>query len=215
MTIAETVARLDYSKPPPGFDIAVLPSSLTKSVTTASVWDDPNVLAAAWDYCRVYFDPPGAMNCGPLGLYVTFGPRLPRMLSRSAAWAWYDRRHALVGQIVTVLEYGDDFNEDGEREVGQRIETSQARLLDVVGPMIAFGFDKTSELDRMHAEAAVADLMSCGRAEFEGDPPIEMIRFGMWPRCLAWSDEQVAEVEFWLRDSTAEMPEVLRFGARP
>ena len=162
MTIAETVARLDYSKPPPGFDIAVLPSSLTKSVTTASVWDDPNVLAAAWDYCRVYFDPPGAMNCGPLGLYVTFGPRLPRMLSRSAAWAWYDRRHALVGQIVTV-----------------------------------------------------ADLMSCGRAEFEGDPPIEMIRFGMWPRCLAWSDEQVAEVEFWLRDSTAEMPEVLRFGARP
>lgn len=31
-----------------------------------------------------------------------------------------------------------------------------------------------------------------------------------WPRCLTWTDEQVAEVERWLRDSTAEMPEVLR-----
>lgn len=32
----------------------------------------------------------------------------------------------------------------------------------------------------------------------------------LWPRCLTWSDEQVAEVERWLADSTAEMPEVLR-----
>lgn len=31
-----------------------------------------------------------------------------------------------------------------------------------------------------------------------------------WPHCLTWSDDQVAEVERWLADSTAEMPEVLR-----
>lgn len=31
-----------------------------------------------------------------------------------------------------------------------------------------------------------------------------------WPLALTWSDEQVAEVERWLVDSTAEMPEVLR-----
>ena len=31
-----------------------------------------------------------------------------------------------------------------------------------------------------------------------------------WPRCLTWSDDHVAEIERWLVDSTAEMPEVLR-----
>lgn len=42
---------------------------------------------------------------------------------------------------------------------------------------------------------------------------LNMIRLA-WPHCLAWSDEQVDEVERWLfnwlDDSTAEMPEVLR-----
>lgn len=33
---------------------------------------------------------------------------------------------------------------------------------------------------------------------------------GAWPRCLGWSDEEVAEIERWLSDSMAEMPEVLR-----
>ena len=31
-----------------------------------------------------------------------------------------------------------------------------------------------------------------------------------WPRCLAWSSEQVANVERWLSDSTVETPGVLR-----
>jgi len=30
-----------------------------------------------------------------------------------------------------------------------------------------------------------------------------------WPRCLAWSDEQVAEVEHWIAEG-GELPEVLR-----
>lgn len=39
----------------------------------------------------------------------------------------------------------------------------------------------------------------------------EMVGFDdMWPDCLAWSDDQVAEVERWLVDSNAETPEVLR-----
>lgn len=41
------------------------------------------------------------------------------------------------------------------------------------------------------------------------DSILNMVRL-VWPRCLTWSDEQVAEVERWLVDSTAEMPEVLR-----
>lgn len=32
----------------------------------------------------------------------------------------------------------------------------------------------------------------------------------LWPVILTWSDEQAAEVERWLVDSTAELPEVLR-----
>jgi hypothetical protein len=32
----------------------------------------------------------------------------------------------------------------------------------------------------------------------------------LWPACLTWTDDQVAEVEHWLADSTAEMPEALR-----
>lgn len=31
-----------------------------------------------------------------------------------------------------------------------------------------------------------------------------------WPRCLAWSDEQVDAVERWLADTSAPFPEVLR-----
>lgn len=39
----------------------------------------------------------------------------------------------------------------------------------------------------------------------------EMVGFdNMWPDCLAWSDDQVAEVERWLVDSNAETPEVMR-----
>ena len=46
------------------------------------------------------------------------------------------------------------------------------------------------------------------------DPAAEaMFGTAAWPRCLTWSDEQVAEVERWLVDSTDEMPEVLRGSA--
>ena len=46
------------------------------------------------------------------------------------------------------------------------------------------------------------------------DPAAEaMFGTAVWPSCLTWSDEQVAEVERWLVDSTAEMPEVLRGSA--
>jgi hypothetical protein len=116
MTEETAIERLDYSKPPAAYGV-------------------DRDIAATWDACRRLFDPPGVLRCGPLGLYVTFGASLPQFLSRSDAWAWYDRRLALI----------DD------------------------------------------------------------DPASRH-----WPRCLTWSDEQVAEVERWLADSTAEMPEALR-----
>ncbi len=119
--MSEAIERLDYSNPPAAYGVDV-------------------GVAATWDACKRLFDPLGVIRCGPLGLYVTFGPGLPRFLSRSAAWAWHDRRHALAVAVEQGEEYG-------------------------------------------HAP--------------------------LWPRCLTWTDEQVAEVERWLADSTAEMPEVL------
>jgi hypothetical protein len=48
-------------------------------------------------------------------------------------------------------------------------------------------------------------------AELLGRVAASIVREGdAWPRILTWADKQVAEVERWLRDSTAEMPEVLR-----
>jgi hypothetical protein len=188
-------------------------------------------LAAAWAHYKAEHDPPGFLITGDeeadaggpgcaawllpdglaaVGSAVGYHDGYTATAdARAAAWAWHDRRHALAGQIVTVLEYGDDFDDDGERKVGRRVETTPARLIDVVGPMVVVDFDKTSERDHMHVAAVVADLVSRGRADFEGDAPIDMVHFGAWPRCLTWSDEQVAEVERWLADSTAEMPEVL------
>jgi len=37
----------------------------------------------------------------------------------------------------------------------------------------------------------------------------QFIADDLWPAILSWSDDQVAEVERWLIDSTAELPEVL------
>lgn len=39
---------------------------------------------------------------------------------------------------------------------------------------------------------------------------VEAPGWSTWLRILTWTDEQVAEVERWLVDRTAEMPEVLR-----
>lgn len=135
----DEVARLDYSKPPPGYEVATPDED-------CEGWWPKDALAAAWVHFEAHNDPPGVIPCGPLGLFVTFGPGLPLFLSRAAAWAWHDRRHALVGPI--------ELRESGEYRT--------------TWP----------------------------------DPA--------WPRCLTWSDEQVAEVERWLVDSTAKMPEVLR-----
>ena len=145
MTKETAITQLDYSKPPPGFEAARLPRALRMTIETAGVWG-PNAIAAAWAICKVEYDPPGIMRCGPLALYVTYGPGLPQFMSRSEVWAWHDRRRALA---IALDRNG------------------------WAGP---------------------------------GDP------LDPWPHCLTWTDDQVAEVERWLRDSTAEMPEVLPQG---
>lgn len=78
---------------------------------------------------------------------------------------------------------------------------------DSLQPMLTVG---TDEDDRALAVAEAERLFSEGHLTFEGDQPIGLATLDAWPLCLTWSDEQVAAVERWLIDSTAELPEVLR-----
>ncbi len=145
------ILRLDYSKPPPGWDVA-------------GPWPAGLIVAAWKDYKREH-DPPGmwttrssevteaygdqTWEAGPAELLNGTGPTWigqygSRPEARAAAWAWYDRRDNI-------------------------------------------------------ADALVIFTM----------PSSASVRSPFWPRCLTWTDEQVAEVERWLWDSSAKMPAVL------
>jgi hypothetical protein len=155
MTETTEVARLDYSKPPPGYRIDeqdgefdwyvgddVSPDNGNASLITT----EADALREAWEDYKAEHDPPG-LDVGEIeeeapendGWCFTVGcdswsADWDEAEARTAAWAWHDRRHALAANGLQWL----------------------------------------------------------------------------WPACLTWTDDQVAEVEHWLADSTAEMPEALR-----
>ncbi len=156
----DTIERLDYSKPPPGYRVS------PPEDDGLSFADHAEAMSDCWMEYKAEHDPPGMeVFCWPkekasdpptawcVALrgkvhFAAFTEPEPDACrpnaeteARMVAWAWHDRRHALAARIETGEEYGQDLP---------------------------------------------------------------------WPRCLTWTDEQVAEVERWLTDSTAEMPEVLR-----
>ena len=108
------IPLLDYSKPPPGYALeedAADPSSgkwgayLRDADDKETIWESewttgPLACAAAWAHARAHNDPLGTMRCGALGLYVTFGPGLPKFLSRTEIWAYYDRRRKIALDIA-------------------------------------------------------------------------------------------------------------------
>ena len=165
----QDVERLNYSEPPPGYKVGQESEAqwywVRGPVDGEGYRGDVAIgegaaLAAAWTHVKVHHDPPGVYRCGPLALYVTFGPGLPRFLSRTEAWAWYDCRLGLAEKWQRI------YDTDGD-----------ARQLAAVRYR---GADDETAFDNW------------------------------WPRCLAWSSEQVANVERWLSDSTVETPGVLR-----
>lgn len=126
--------------------------------------------------------------------------------ARSAAWAHYKARHDPPGMWTLYWE-----NEDRVAQGYAWGYRSEA----------AFGTEPTQDAARAAAWAwyerrlALADLLESediDRRLTEHHPEIRTARLcrGWWPVVLIWSDEQVAAVERWLIDSTAEMPEVLR-----
>lgn len=106
------IQRLDYGEPPPGYQVGQGSEAQWYWVRgpvdgeghrgDIALGEDA-ALTAAWTHVKVHHDPPGVYRCGPLALYITFGPGLPQLLSRTEAWAWYDRRLALAAKLDVAL----------------------------------------------------------------------------------------------------------------
>lgn len=179
---ASALARLDFSKPPPGWTGPdENPHRGCWHVTAPDVEqyftacrDTPQAaLEHAWAHYKARHDPPGMATANdPMfgwcfvieRRYYTWPREGSRPLyehheagpaeddARSAAWAWYERRLALADRLRVALP-----------------------------------------------PSFVASV-ACG----------VLTARDRWPRCLTWSDEQVAAVERWLTDGSTEMPDVLR-----
>lgn len=144
---------------------------------------------------------------------------------RAAAWAWHDRRHELAGRMSAKPSHRRWYSKappDGDMggacvvEVHRTAEAARRAVLAVLedgsegwpedveavewGELVPMA--KAQEYNREETPEGEFDYM----CEYRLAPVVPSI----WPRCLTWTDEQVAEVEHWLRDSAAEMPEVLR-----
>lgn len=181
MTEETAITMLDYSKPPPGYTI-VLHMMMVRL--------------------------PGGVLIAPLidGESAVRGEA--QLLG--AAWSHYKAEHDPPG-MWSEWEADDkhfdptgdgDWTIDRESPDGFRHNVAHGRHRSVGGPAFARATAWTWH-DRCDALADRINTAILESVQVDSDVP-------MWPRCLTWSDEQVAEVERWLQDSTAEMPEVLR-----
>ena len=105
--MTEETARLDYSKPPQGYEVARLNVGAHIPPIMPWAWcileqsgrweedggfaDEPAAVAASWAHYKARNDPPS------LRVLVGLGCDIVGM--RVAAWAWHDRRHALVARL--------------------------------------------------------------------------------------------------------------------
>lgn len=187
------VERLDRTQPPPGWSASLV--------------------EVAWAHYEARHDPPGTWAWGldthvkaanDTGIQGWADGDLVEHQGEvlAAAWTWYWRRAGLSvrvdAEVVVLIEhYGGG--------ASSRVLTSRARAADALRPMLTIAADEDAQEETI---AEVERLFAEGRLVFEGDPPIELAAVDVWPRCLAWTDEQVAAVERWLAEGGAP-PEVL------
>ena len=100
----------------------------------------------------------------------------------AAAWAHYKAEHDPPG--MDVLETNDEYADGWCFTVGEMLWSAEWSEVDARAAAWAW-------YDHRHAFAAAVEKRDGASA---------------WPACLTW----VAEVERWLQDGAAEMPEVLR-----
>jgi len=116
----------------------------------------------------------------------------------AAAWAHYKERHDPPGMAVHHISwwvdgYLEETGGDGESHAAARVAAWAWH-------------DRRLALAERVEDARFEELGVSASASDEAARPL---RAPSWPRCLTWSDAQVAEVERWLVDATAELPEVL------
>lgn len=189
------IQRLDYSKPPPGYAVFKNGARWYWSGGT-STWDAANqysALVAAWADYKAHNDPPGgpesAVDHSDL-LLADFEREV-----RVAAWARYDRRLAVHARVADDPRHRIDFC----GSCGVENEPQDDDECPACG--------STSCLISTWGEQQ-ADRYRTSERYTANDPSIDDAS-PTWPAILSWSDDQVAEVECWLIDSTVERPAVL------
>jgi hypothetical protein len=225
----EQVARLDRSKPPPGYRLENRQAAFENApywVCTSPdgrAWTGEGaageVIAVAWAHHEPRRDPPGMLVahfvsalCGDIrGWNVWVGREDSTFVSshateheaRAAAWAWYWRRVAVAdaaGRHEHVAEKAASRYplRHGSAAI-ERCRCSAWRI-DHHGP-------EPWRVDNMGRAIVWAEKAREDEASDDLAPaPLDL---QVWPRCLTWSDEQVADVERWLAEG-GELPEVLR-----
>lgn len=207
-----TIDRLDYSKPPRRYL-----ERQSDPQEEAALFADPayeacylgmtrgESLLAAWTHYKTHNDPPGLVvghdedghKFYAVGTH-NGGRRESAHEARAAAWVWYDRRLKVAGEVECDPRYRIDHCDSCRAENPPQTD-DRCPACGEDGVLISTWGGGQAQRYRS------GERYSTPEGEEDQDEGSSM-----WPRCLTWPDEQVAEVERWLVDSTAEMPEVLR-----
>lgn len=174
------VQRFDRSKPPQGYNVGW-------STHGTSEWS--------------FTSPAGARFPRPASGIDDLAGFASEAEAIAAAWAQHQERNDPPGMPVEYVRPTDPLWVAAHD--GWWVYTT------VVGGMLCL-FRRDDEASARAAawawywrRVALADALICfDPRKVKWDPDV-------WPRCLAWSDEQVAAVERWLAEG-GELPEVLR-----
>ena len=198
------IQRIDYSKPPPGYTVRFEDSSGANGDGPplwwygaphylASMGSEAEALSAAWANHKAHNDPPG------MWIERVRPPEYAPRGTTSVWWTYY----AGGGGLLCLFAKPDE----------------------VVARAAAWAwYDRRLALweklhngawcPECHSDDAYCEAIDDTRCTqpwcTECDVEMGALFDDQWPAILTWSDDQVAAVERWLVDSTAEMPEVLR-----
>lgn len=182
------VQRLDYSKPPPGYRVEVDSLGIWGWEGGGGCFDsvvgEGDARASAWTHYKARNNPPGMTVIGEGGTAMANRPRPCRWRIHilGAPSRYYRETRSLACTEAWGLH---------DRRLALASKLEAALVVD----------------DEAFRGRKILTVVPAGEAQhFDG----EQRPYTAWPRCLTWSDDQVAAVERWLVDSTAEMPEVLR-----
>lgn len=225
----DNVERLDFTKPPRGYHIAWSTHGPREWSFTVGPHFGPHddlcnyaseveVITAAWAWYKARHDPPGMLVEGegdhwdwsvldfedPVRAValLTNGDdehQKIREAARAAAWGWYERRLALARGVEVDPRFRIDHC-GGPGSCGAENEPQTDDRCPTCG--------KVGTLVSTWGAAQAARYRSGARyttheADQDDGP-------GVWPHCLAWSDDLAAEVEHWRADPAAtELPAVL------